>query len=215
MERIIEPKETEKEKKQSLTILRNAGLVSPELLEVVNRIVQKYKLSLYLSESQNLRLLEVRDEDRQAIMDELAPTGVKFKGEIKYPLAKVCVSTPHCSYGKIDTFGLEKKISAMLSEIAPVKPKIKISVSGCPMGCSAPLTVDIGVVGTPKGMDLFVGGKLGAIPKVGRRIARKASEEQILTIIRELIVYHNNNTPKKQRMFRLIDKDDFPYPEEK
>ena len=210
MEQIM--KEKEKETKKSLTILRNAGLISPELLDAVNRIVQKYKLTFYLSTAQNIRLLEVRDEDRQAIMDELIPLGVKFKGEIKYPLAKVCVSAPHCSYGKIDTFGLEKKISSMLSEIAPIKPKIKIAISGCPMACSGPMTVDIGIVGTPRGMDVFVGGKLGAIPKSGRRIARKIDEEQVLTIIKNLAVYHNSNTPKKQRMFRLIDKPDFPYP---
>jgi NAD(P)H-nitrite reductase large subunit len=81
------------------------------------------------------------------------------------------------------------------------------------MACSGSLTVDIGIVATPKGMDVTVGGKLGAIPKFGRRIARRADEEQVLTIIKNLIIYHNSNTPKKQRLFKLIDKPDFPYPE--
>ncbi len=203
------------EEKQSLTILCNAGLVSSELLDAVNQVVQKYQLTFYLSTSQNIRFLDVRDEDRQVIMDELRPLGAKFKGEIKYPLAKVCVSKPHCSYGKIDTFALEGKISAMLSEIAPLKPKIKIAISGCPRGCSGPLSIDIGIVGTPGGMmDVLVGGKLGITPKVGRRIAHKADEEQVLTMVKELAIYHNKNTPKKQRMFKLIDKEDFPYPEE-
>ncbi len=63
-------------------------------------------------------------------------------------------------------------------------------------------------------MDVLVGGKLGITPKVGRRIANKSDEEQVLTMVKELAIYHNKNTPKKQRMFKLIDKEDFPYPEE-
>ena len=203
----------DKEKTQSLTILCSAGLVSPEFMQVVNNVVQKYQLTTYLSTTQNLRLLEVKESDRQAIMDELALAGARFKGMVKYPLPRVCVSTPHCKLGKIDTFALEKKISSLLSEIEEIKPKLKIAISGCTVACSGPLTTDIGVVGTPRGMDVYVGGKLGAFPKVGRRIVRNADEAQVLSIIKELVAYHYSRTKTKQRMYKLLDQPDFPYPD--
>ncbi|WP_456385672.1 nitrite reductase [Desulfolithobacter sp.] len=204
----------EQEKTESLTILCEAGLVSPEFLQAVNDVVQKYQLTLYLSTAQNLRLLEVKEKDRQAIMEELAGrVGARFKGQVKYPLAKVCVSTPHCKFGRIDTFGLEKKISSLLSDLAPVKPKLKIAISGCNMACSAAMTTDIGIVGTPKGMDVYVGGKLGSFPQVGRRVVRGAGEDKVLEMIRELVLYHDGKTKTKQRMFKLLKEPDFPYPD--
>ncbi len=204
----------EQEKTESLTILCGAGLVSPEFLQAVNDVVQKYQLTLYLSTTQNLRLLEVKESDRQAIMDELASrVGVRFKGQVKHPLPKVCVSTPHCKFGRIDTFGLEEKISSLLADMAPVKPKLKIAISGCTVACSGSLTTDIGIVGTPKGMDVYVGGKLGAFPQIGRRVVRGADEEQVLSLIRELVLYHDSKTKTKQRMFKLLKEPDFPYPD--
>ncbi len=202
----------EKEKTISLTILRTAGLVEPDFFQAVAEVVRKYDLTVYLSTSQNIRLLEVRESDRDAIMEELKQKGARFKGTVKFPLAKVCVSRPHCKLGKFDTFALAEKISNHFNGYDQIKPKIKISISGCTAACSAPLTTDIGIVGTPAGLVVYVGGKLGALPKVGRRILRNADEDQVVAVIEELVSYHYNKTGKKQRLFKLLNEPDFPYP---
>ena len=200
------------EKTVSLTILRTAGLVEPGFFQAVAEVVRRYNLTVYLSTAQNIRLLDVRESDRDAIMKELAAKGARFKGTVKFPLARVCVSRPHCKLGKFDTFALARRISEHFEGWEKIKPKIKIAISGCTAACSGPLTTDIGIVGTPVGLDVYAGGKLGALPKVGRRILRRADQDRVIAVIEELVTYHYNQPGKKLRMFKLINNEDFPYP---
>ncbi len=201
------------EKRSSLTILRPCGLVSPDFFQAVAAVVQRYQLTTYLSTAQNLRLLQVKDSDRRAIMDELAAQGARFKGEMKFPLPRVCVSTPHCKLGKTDTFGLSDRIVERFGNLEEIKPKIKIAISGCPVACAGSLTTDIGVIATRSGLDVYVGGKLGAYPKVGRRILRRVDAERVLEVIEELVSYHYRKTKIKQRLYKYLNEPDFPYPE--
>jgi NAD(P)H-nitrite reductase large subunit len=200
------------EETTSLTILRPSGLVSPELFKAVDTVVQKFNLTVYLSTTQNLRLLEVKDSDRETIMAELGLAGARFKGTINFPFPKVCVSTPHCRLGKADTFELSEKIISRFGDRTDIKPKIKIAISGCPIACAGSLTTDIGVVATRAGFVVYVGGKLGAVPKVGRRIIRRVNEEKMMAVIEILFDYHYEHTNTKQRLYKLLDRPDFPYP---
>ena len=201
------------EKSASLTVLRPCGLVSPDFFQTMAGVVKKYNLTVYLSTAQNLRLLEVKNSDRKAIMAELAAAGARFKGEMKFPLPRVCVSTPHCKLGKTDTFGLSDAIMARFGDLEEIKPKLKIAISGCPVACAGSLTTDIGVVATRSGLDVYVGGKLGAYPKVGRRILRRVDKERVLEVIDELVAYHYKKTKIKQRLYKYLNEPDFPYPE--
>jgi NAD(P)H-nitrite reductase large subunit len=90
---------------------------------------------------------------------------------------------------------------------------LKIAVSACPLSCSGVLTTDIGVMATRAGFDVFAGGKGGPYPKVGRRIVRKAGEAEVLHVIEKLINFHDAHTTQKQRMYKLLDHPDFPFPE--
>ena len=66
---------------------------------------------------------------------------------------------------------------------------------------------------TKKGFDLFVGGKGGPNPKVGRRVLRNLSEEEVVDAVETLVEFHDKKTGKKQRMVKLIDDPEFPFPE--
>ncbi len=203
----------EKAKTESLTILCPSGLVAPDFFQAVAAVALKYNLTVYLSTAQNLRLLDVPESDREAIMEEMRRKGALFKGDMKFPLAKVCVSSPHCKLGKFDTFGLAEKIRLRFKGYEQIKPKLKIAISGCTAACSGALTTDIGIVGTPAGLNVHVGGKLGTIPQVGRRILKGVDEERVLDVIGELVFFHYRHTRTKQRMFKLLNDPDFPYPE--
>lgn len=73
------------------------------------------------------------------------------------------------------------------------------------------MTTDIGIPGTRNGWGFYVGGKGGPHPKVGRRVLREASDEQVLAAIATLVNYHYEKTGKKQRMAKLVDEPDFPF----
>lgn len=198
---------------KSLTILIPEGVVATPILQTVTALVQQYGLGLYLSTVQNLRLLNIRDEDEAKIREALAAAGAELKGPGKFPLPKICVGRSYCNLGLIDTMALSRKILATFKDKGPVKPKFKIAISGCPAVCSDALLADIGIKATRTGLEVYAGGKGGPFPKIGRRIAKGADEETVLAIIERLIAFHTEKTEKKQRFAKLIEDPEFPFPE--
>lgn len=93
------------------------------------------------------------------------------------------------------------------------KAKFKIAISACTMCCSGAKTTDIGIMATRDGYEVFAGGKGGPFPKVGIRIAKNTDDEGVLDIVRELVEFHDRKTEKKQRMVKLLQDADFPFPE--
>ena len=199
--------------KKSLTILVPAGLVPSLMLGQVNEIVQQYDLNIYLSTAQNIRLLNIKEADEQAIKDALLSIGVTLKGPGKFPLPRVCVGGNYCNLGLVDTMALSEKIVAHFADKGPFKPKFKIAISGCPASCSNVTLTDIGIRATQSGFEVFVGGKGGPKPVLARRIARGVDEEKVLEIIAHLVEFHTKKAGKKMRMSKLLSDPEFSFPE--
>lgn len=203
-----------KELKRSLTILIPAGLLLAEIQDKVSELRKKYNLGVYLSTAQNIRLLDIKsDDDLQAIKDELLAIGAQLKGPGKFPLPRVCVGSQYCNLGLVDTMALSDKILAKFGSRTNVKPKFKIAIAGCPASCSNVYTTDIGIKATTSGYQVYVGGKGGAAPKVGRRIAKGLDDDKVLDIISAIVDLHDQKAGKKMRMSKLVSDPDFPYEE--
>lgn len=200
------------EKNKHITILLSGGLIAPEKMAAVNTIADKYNLTLYLTTAQNLRLLGATEENLETIKKKLDELGLSLKGPGKFPLPRVCVGMPYCNLGLADTFSLADKLADRFGDRTEVKPKYKIAISGCPASCGGSKLVDIGIVATLNGFELYVGGKGGPLPKIGIRAAKGLSEDEVIDAIGSLADFHAENTPNKQRMFKLIHDQDFPFP---
>ncbi len=205
--------DNQKKETKSLTVLLQAGHLPPDLLRVVDKLTEKLGLRLYLSTAQNLRLMEIPLEQEEMVRAELAAVGAVFKGPGQFPLPKICIGSQDCKLGLVDTERLSQQIIDRFGSRINVKPKFKISLSGCPASCSGALLADIGVVATRAGYDVFAGGKGGPLPKVGRRIVRKADEEKVLEVIGCLVDFHDAKTSKKQRLSKLLADPEFPFSE--
>jgi len=196
-----------------LTILLPAGRLPMAIMDKANELAKKYQLEIYLSTAQNLRLMGIREEDLPAIRGELAALGAQFKGPGKFPIPRVCIGVRDCTMG----IGDPERISALILEKfkgkEKTKQKFKIAISGCTLGCSGVLTTDIGIMATRKGFDLYVGGKGGPNPKIGRRVLRDLDEQGVVAAVAELVEFHDAHTETKQRMVKLIDHPEFPYKE--
>jgi len=203
--------ETQEKTTTRLTILLPAGRLPHEVMAKVNELAHKYNLEVYLSTAQNLRLMGIREEDLGRIRNELQPLGVDFKGPGKFPLPRVCIGNRDCNLGIADPHRLSLKILEHFKAHTKVKPKFKIAISGCPASCSGAGLTDIGIMATRSGFDIYVGGKMGPVPKTGRRIVRGADEDKVIAVIEELVNFHDARTDKKNRMSKLIDDPDFPY----
>jgi len=193
-----------------VTIVVPGGLLTAGNMTVISEIAAKYRLSYYLTTAQNLRLLGASEGNLNEIKDLLVSRGFTLKGPGRFPKPKVCVGMPHCNLGLADTFALSDKILARYGQRTEVKPKFKIAVSGCPACCGGSMLADIGIIATRKGFDVYAGGKGGPLPRTGKRIARGLTDDQVVELVGRLADFHAANTPKKQRMFKLLDKKGFP-----
>lgn len=196
----------------NITILLPEGRLPLEVLDKVRDLAREHGLTLYLTNEQNLRLLQVPQEKTEGIKQELVSLGVDLKGPGKLPLPRVCVGRDNCDLGRMDPARLSRRIVERLSQGAEVKPKLKMGISACTMACSGATIKDMGVVASKNGYSLYVGGKGGVSPQPGRRVLKEAGEEDILQAMQEIFCFHQERTPKKQRMAKLIDEPDFPYP---
>lgn len=197
----------------NITVLLPAGRLPLEIMTKAHELAEKHGLEIYLSTSQNLRLLNVPEEKMEVIKTELAGVGANFKGPGKFPLPRVCVGKPHCNLGIIDTEELSRAILDRFSGKKITKQKFKIAISACPLSCSGPVTTDIGIVTTRAGFDVYAGGKGGPNPRAGRRILHNSSYGEMLAAVEKLVAFHDAHTKKKQRMYKLIDHPEFPYPQ--
>lgn len=201
------------EKKVSITVLLPAGRLPLELMAEIEKVATEYNLRVYLSTLQNIRLTDVLERDVETVKKTLATVGAEFKGPGKFPLPRVCVGKDHCNLGIIDTEKLSSEILTHFGDRKHTKAKFKIAVAACTMCCSNIKTTDIGIMATRDGLELFVGGKGGPFPKVGRRIGRKMESGEVIASIEKLVEFHDSKTEKKQRMYKLLADAEFPFAE--
>ena len=86
--------------------------------------------------------------------------------------------------------------------------KVKISLSGCTRSCAESHVRDIGLIGTPKGWKLFVGGTCGLQTKKGRLFAKDLSDDQVINYIEKILDYYNKMGIEK-RMGGFIEQIGF------
>ncbi|MDY0350983.1 MAG: nitrite reductase [Desulfobulbaceae bacterium] len=199
---------------EHITILLPGGLLAPEEMKIVVAVAARFDLTWYATTAQNLRLLGATPENVDAIKRMLKGSGFLLKEAGRFPKPKVCIGLPYCKLGLADTLALSDRIIERFGGRSGVKPKWKIALSGCPACCAGSKLVDVGVVATRKGFDVFAGGKGGLQPKTGKRIARGVNDDEVVEMIGRLADYHDAHTEKKQRMFKLLGREDFPFPVE-
>lgn len=202
------------EPKKFITVVAPSGVLSPQTLQAIADVAREYALEPYITTTQNVRLLGIDDTYVDAVRDRLVAAGAVIKTPGRFPKPKVCVGTKGCKLGLVDAIGLGNRIVAHFSGWQEIKPKLKIALAACPASCSGALLVDIGIVATKAGYDIYVGGKGGPFPKKGRRIVRRADEARVLEVLATVVAHHNRKTRQKQRLVKEIDEPDFPFPPE-
>ncbi len=197
----------------SITVLLPAGRLPLDIMKTAQDLAEKHSFGIYLSLQQNMRLINVPEAVSTDVKDALAALGAEFKGPGKFPLPRICIGKPHCNLGVIDTEQLNRKILQQFSNRKHTKARFKIAIAGCTIGCSWPKGSDIAIMATRSGYTVFAGGKGGLIPRTGRRIKMKISEDEVLETIAALVEFHDKKTKTRKRIFSLLDDPEFPFAE--
>lgn len=183
------------------------GIISPADLRRIADVAEKYNAkALKITSAQRIALVGINPNDIDSAWKDL---GMKHGAAIGLCVrsVKICPGTTFCKRGQQDSVGVGLKLDKTYHGMQ-LPWKFKMGVSGCANSCAEPAVKDIGLIGTPKGWRLLVGGSSGIKPRLGQMLAENLSDEEALRLIDKIINYYKDHA-KKQRLGEFIDEISF------
>jgi len=180
------------------------GIVSAQQLRMIADVAEKYNAAtLKVTSSQRVAIVGLKEEDLDKAWEDL---GIKPGAAIGICVRsiKICPGTTFCKRGQQDAVGLGLKLDELYHGM-PLPSKFKMAVSGCANSCSEPAIKDIGIMGTPKGYTLMVGGNAAIKPRLADVIADELTEDEVLRLVDKIISFCKTNG-SKHRLGRVIDE---------
>jgi len=181
------------------------GITDTATLRKICDAADKFKVqALKLTSAQRIALVGIKEEDLDAIWADLQQTPGAAIG-LCVRSVKICPGTTFCKRGVMDSVGLGLKMDAIYHAME-LPNKMKMGVSGCMLSCSEVWVKDIGVMGTPKGWKVLVGGNSGMRPRIADVLAEEiATNEEVLAIVEKVVNYYKN-CGKKERLCRIVEQ---------
>lgn len=183
------------------------GLVDPSTLRKIADVAEKYQVKIIKMNSEHrIGFYGVKEDDIDAIWDDLGLEPGGFIGKC-VRAAKFCTGNTSCKKGYQNTVEMGLRIDKTFHKME-TPHKVKISLSGCPSSCAESNVRDIGLIGTPKGWKMLVGGTCGLQTKKGKLFAKNLSDDQFIDYMAKILDYYKDKGIER-RMGAFIDKIGF------
>ncbi|MCG8529113.1 MAG: NAD(P)/FAD-dependent oxidoreductase [Desulfovibrionales bacterium] len=182
-----------------------AGMLTPDVLDTISYVCRKYEVPIIkITSGQRMALVGMKEEQVEPIWEELK-WKVGRATELCVHYVQACPGTAVCKMGVQDSLGFGLEIEEALHE-KPFPAKVKFGISGCPLCCGESKVRDIGVIGTKKGWDVWVGGNTGPNPRIGDCIAKDLSQDDARALILKFLEYYGENSGKRVRISKFVEK---------
>lgn len=183
-----------------------AGEISPQKLKVLGEVAMDFGLYTKITGGQRIDLFGAKKHDLPAIWTRLVDAG--FESGHAYGKAlrtvKSCVGTSWCRYGVGDSVAFAVELENRYRGIrAP--HKFKSAVSGCNRDCAEFHSKDFGVLATPKGWNVVVGGNGGAKPRHAFPLVENVTKNMAVKLIDRFLALYIRSADKLQRTARWIE----------
>nr|WP_195945575.1 NAD(P)/FAD-dependent oxidoreductase [Paraclostridium bifermentans] len=185
-----------------------AGLITSDQLRKLADVADKYNAkAIKITAAQRIALVGLEENDIDSAWQDL---GMKPGAAIGLCVRsiKTCPGTSFCKRGFKDSVSIGLKLDDRYHGMN-LPNKLKIGVSGCPNSCADNHTRDIGLMGTPKGWTVFVGGKGGTIPRLGDRLVMGIPDGKVLDLVDDIVNLYSDNANNKERLGAYIDRVGF------
>ena len=184
------------------------GVVKTDTLRRLADVADKYGLqALKITSAARIAMVGIKEEDVNDIWMELGMSPGSAVGLCVRSI-KACPGTTFCKRGLQDSLTLGLKLDEKYHGMQ-LPGKFKMGVSGCPNQCAETCIKDIGLVGTPKGWTLLVGGNGGARPRLSQELVKNISADEAIELIDKIIEFYKANAKPHQRLGAMLEKIDF------
>ncbi|MBU4420247.1 MAG: NAD(P)/FAD-dependent oxidoreductase [Proteobacteria bacterium] len=181
------------------------GLVTPDILENIARVVRKHNIPVIkITSAQRMALVGLRPEIVEQVWEELG-MNVGPAVEICVHYVQACPGNALCKFGIQDSLGLGAKLEKIFVG-TDIPAKAKIGISGCPFNCGESYLRDFGAFGKKSGWTVIFGGNSGGKPRIGDVIAEKLNEEEVIELAKKCFNYYGAGAKKKERTARFIER---------
>jgi NAD(P)H-nitrite reductase large subunit len=181
------------------------GLIKPEHLEAIAKVVRKYDIPIIkITSGQRLALVGMQQDEVESIWQELNMDAGKAT-ELCLHYVQACPGNDVCKYGVRDSLGLGLEIEELfLGRVLPAK--VKIGVSGCPFCCAESFVRDIGMFGKKSGWILIFGGSSARRPRVGDILEENLTRKETVALIGRCLDYYAAHGKKRERTWQFVER---------
>jgi dissimilatory sulfite reductase (desulfoviridin) alpha/beta subunit len=166
---------------------------------------------------QGLEIPFIRFEDIDKVEREADAAGLRAgTSGPRLRATTFCPGKSWCKSGLVDTSALFERIEGDLGiRCAMDLPhKFKIVISGCPNRCTRAEASEIGIHGQVDtsaeerriGYAVYLGGCGGRTPRLGFKLDKVFSEDEVLVIIDKVVKFYKANAKPRQRLALLIEE---------
>ena len=158
----------------------------------LRRVVEQFQPELRLTPWQNLLLVNIEAQHRDAITKILAAQGVAVEnqGTVISRASIACPALPTCGLALAESErvipDVLRRIEQLLAETGLKEEEIIIRMTGCPNGCARPLMAELAFVGRAPGKyQLYLGGNASGT-RLGRLYKESVKNEDFVSELRPL-----------------------------
>jgi sulfite reductase (NADPH) hemoprotein beta-component len=165
---------------------------SRKLKSGLRRVAEQFQPSYRLTPSQNILLVNVKEQDREGITRLFAEHGVAVENQagVLRRNSIACPALPTCGLALAESERVMPdvltRLQQLLVETGLPEEEIIIRMTGCPNGCARPYTAEIALVGKAPGKyQLYLGGNPSGA-RLGRLYKESVKNEDLVNELRPL-----------------------------
>lgn len=182
-----------------------AGITTPAMLRRIAEVAERYQARcVKLTSAQRIVLIGLPEEKIDEIWAELGEKPGATIG-LCVRSVKVCPGTDYCKRGQQDSVGVGLEVDRRFHGME-LPWKFKMGVSGCMNDCGEVCLKDVGLIGTPKGWNLMVGGNGGSQPRLSQRLFEHIpSDQEALALVERLVLWFREQN-RRCRLGKIVEE---------
>lgn len=163
------------------------GITDAATLRKIAEVAERYGAqALKVTSAQRIAIVGLPEEKLDEIWNELGEKPGAAIG-LCVRSVKICPGTTFCKRGQQDSVGVGLQLDEKYHGMA-LPWKFKMGVSGCLNDCGEVCIKDVGLIGTPKGWNVMVGGNGGSQPRLAVKLVEHVpSDEEALAIVAHIV----------------------------
>lgn len=181
------------------------GYTRPEELRRIADVAEKHGIpEVKITIAQRIALFGVPEEKLDAVRKDLGDLEDGATGLcIRY--VKMCPGASWCKRAQMVTRDIGMEMDRRYHRLK-VPWKFKMSVSGCANDCCEVCIRDLGLVGTPRGWNIMIGGNGGSRPRLAQVLAADLPTDGDALALLEKVVAWFTALDRKCRIGKVVEE---------